>query len=91
MQIGISKVVNNKKNKDIPSTPKVKFKFKIGIQKNLSTNWNVPIDLLNSTQTINDKTKVRQEKLNATCLNNEEFDEEIGNSEKAPNKGSSKI
>ena len=32
-QSGISKVVNNIKNKDIPSIPIAKFKFKLGNQK----------------------------------------------------------
>jgi hypothetical protein len=32
IQIGISIVVNNKKNKEIPSIPKVKFKFKFDNQ-----------------------------------------------------------
>lgn len=35
---GINKVVNNTKNKDIPSTPSIKFKFKLGNQKNFTTN-----------------------------------------------------
>ena len=35
---GINKVVNKIKNKDIPSTPIVKFKFKLGNQKNFITN-----------------------------------------------------
>ena len=38
IQSGINKVVNSKKNIEIPSTPKVKFKFKIGNQKNFTTN-----------------------------------------------------
>ena len=90
-QIGINKVVNNKKNNEIPSTPIGKFKFKIGIQKNLFTNWKVPIDLLKNTQTNKDKTNVKQEKLNATCLNKIWFDEGIGNNAIAPVKGSNKI
>jgi len=35
---GINKVVNKIKNKEIPSTPIVKFKFKLGNQKNFITN-----------------------------------------------------
>ena len=41
---GINKVVKKTKNKDIPSIPKTRFKFKLGSQKNFTTNWKEPVD-----------------------------------------------
>jgi hypothetical protein len=38
IHIGINKVVNNKKNKEIPSTPTKKFKLSNGDTKNLLVN-----------------------------------------------------
>ena len=35
---GINKVVKKIKNKDIPSIPKTIFKFRLGTQKNFTTN-----------------------------------------------------
>jgi len=34
------------KKSEMPSIPKLKFKFKKGIQNSLLTNWKEPIDLL---------------------------------------------
>ncbi len=39
IQIGIIKAVNNKKHKEIPSTPKVKFKLYSGINGTKHSNW----------------------------------------------------
>jgi len=43
------------KNKEMPSTPKLKLKFKKGIQANLFTNWNELTDLLKNTHKNRDK------------------------------------
>ncbi len=37
-QSGINSVVNNRKNNEIPSTPRLIFKFITGIQKSVVTN-----------------------------------------------------
>ena len=37
------------KKSEIPSIPKVKFKFEKGIHNNLLTNWKEPVDLLKKT------------------------------------------
>lgn len=40
IQTGISNVVNNKKNREIPSIPNVTFKLKAENQHTFVTNWN---------------------------------------------------
>lgn len=69
MQRGISKVVNSKKNNEIPSTPKVTFRFNTGIQKIVLTNWNVPTDFLNPPHKKRNIMNGREEKCNATFFN----------------------
>ena len=51
----INRVDNKMKNKEIPSIPKLKLKFKKGIQATLFTNWNELTDLLKNTHKNNDK------------------------------------
>jgi len=79
------------KNKEIPSTPIGKFIFKIGIQKNFSTNWKVPTDLLKKTHRINDNTNVKQEQFKATDRNKDLFDDGMNDKMNAPIKGSTKM
>ena len=45
----INKVVKIIKKSEMPSIPKLKFKFKKGIHNNLLTNWKEPTDLLKKT------------------------------------------
>lgn len=42
---GISKVVSIIKNKEIPSIPTVKFRFKLDNQQKVLTNWKEAVDL----------------------------------------------
>lgn len=42
----INRVVKRMKKSEIPSIPKLKFKFKNGIHNDFVTNWKEPIDLL---------------------------------------------
>ena len=79
------------KNKEIPSTPIGKLMFKIGIQKNFSTNWNVPIDLLKKTHKVSDNTNVKQEQFRATDRNKDLFDDGMKDKMSAPINGSTKI
>jgi len=48
----INKVVRRRKKSEIPSIPKLKFKFRIGIHKNFVTNWNEPVNLLKKNHKI---------------------------------------
>ena len=84
-------VVNKMKNKEIPSTPIGKLMFKIGIQKNFSTNWNVPIDLLKNTHKTNDSTNVKHEQFKATDRSKDLFDDGINDKMNAPINGSTKM
>ena len=54
---GISNVVSNKKNNEIPSIPKVMFKFSTGTHKIFVINWKLPTDFLNPPQR---KTKIKR-------------------------------
>jgi len=67
----INKVVRRMKNNEIPSTPKVKFKFRKEIHNNLVTNWNEPIDLLKKTHKNNDITYKIQDTFKAVDFSNE--------------------
>ena len=88
---GISRVVKRMKNNEIPSNPIGKLIFKIGIHKNFSTYWKVPIELLKKTHKNKESTNVKQEQLKAMDLNNDLWDDGINNKVNAPNKGSIKI
>ena len=70
MQRGISSVVSKRKNNEIPSIPKVTFKFKIGIHKIFVTNWKVPTDFLNPPQTNRKTRNGKDEKFKATIFIN---------------------
>lgn len=45
----INKVVKSIKKSEMPSIPKLKFRFKKGIHNNLLTNCKEPMDLLKNT------------------------------------------
>jgi len=61
----INNVVKRMKKSEMPSIPRLKLKFKKGIQNDLLTNWNVPIDLLKKTHKNKEIIYVKQEKFNA--------------------------
>ena len=84
---GINKVVSRTKKSEIPSIPNTKFKFKVGIHKNLLTNWNVPIDLLKKTHRISERTNVKHDTFRATKRNKTKLDDGIINKKNTPIKG----
>lgn len=86
----INKVVRRMKNNEIPSTPKVKFKFRKGIHNNLVTNWNEPIDLLKKTHKNNDITYKIQDTFKAVDFSNEWLEEGTNNKKKVPSKGNTR-
>lgn len=86
----INKVVKSIKNSEIPSTPKLKLKFKKGIHNNLLTNWKEPIDLLKKTHKNKETTYNRQDTFKAIDFNKEWFEEGINNSKNVPIKGNTK-
>mgnify|MGYP003338835946 CR=1 FL=1 len=65
-QLAIS--VKRIKKIEIPSIPITIFKFKVGIQKSLLTNWKVPKDLLKKNHKNKEKIKVTHEICNAKDL-----------------------
>lgn len=88
---GINKVVNNKKNKDIPSKPSVKFRFKVGNQKILWTNWKELVDFWKKLHKSNEPLNDKQEHFRATVFNNFFLLKGIKNKRTIPKSGSSKI
>jgi hypothetical protein len=86
----INNVVNIIKNKEIPSTPIVTFKFKDGIQKILVTNWKIPKDLLNITHKIKEQIKVKHEKFKAINFNICLLVDDVNIKKNDPNKGNNK-
>jgi hypothetical protein len=79
------------KKSEIPSTPKLKFKFKKGIHNNLLTNWKELIDLLKKTHKNNESTYMIQDIFKAMFFNNEQLDAGTSNKKKTPSKGNSNI
>ena len=67
---GINKVVNKIKNNEIPSTPIVKFKFKLGNQKKVVTNWKEAIDFSKKPHNNKEKLKVKHVTFKAVIFNN---------------------
>ena len=59
------------KKSEIPSTPRVKFKFKKGIHNNLLTNWKELMDLLKKTHKNSESTYIKQDVFKAMFFNNE--------------------
>lgn len=68
------------KKSEIPSTPKLKLKFKKGIHNNLLTNWKELIDLLKKTHKNKEIIYIKQDVFKAIDFNNEEF--EVGTNSK---------
>jgi len=79
------------KNKEIPSIPIVKLKFKKGIQANLLTNWKELVDLLKKTHKSRDITYKLPEIFKAIAFSSEWF--QVGTKKiiNVPNKGNIKI
>ena len=79
------------KNKEIPSIPNGKLIDKIGIQRNFSVNWKVPMDLSKNTHINRDEIKVKQEKFKTIDFKTGLFWNGVTNNKKLPNKGKSKV
>ena len=86
-----NKVVKSMKKSEIPSTPKLKFKFKKGIHNNLLTNWKELIDLLKKTHKNSENTYMIQDIFKAMFFNNEQLDAGTNNKKKTPSKGNSNM
>jgi len=87
----INKVVKRIKKSEIPSTPKLKFKFKKGIHQNLLTNWKEPIDLLKKIHKNKETINTKQDIFRAIDFNNEWFEAGTNSKRKTPIKGSVKL
>lgn len=87
----INKVVKRIKKSDIPSIPKLKFKFKKGIHNNLLTNWKEPTDLLKKTHKNKEIIYDKQDTFKAIDFNNEWFEAGTNNKKKVPIKGNTII
>lgn len=65
-----SNVVNNKKSKEIPSKPMVKYTLYKGIKGNLLINWNLTVDLSKNIHRMTKPINARQLKSNAISFCN---------------------
>ena len=88
---GINSVVNNTKNKDIPSTPNIKFKFKLGNQKNFTTNWKELVDFWKNPHNNKEPVKDKHAEFKAIIFNNFFLLKGINNNNKIPKIGNIKI
>ena len=79
------------KKREMPSIPKLKFRFKKGIHNNLLTNWNVPIDLLKKTHKNKESTNKKQDTFKAITFKSEWLGAGTNNKKKVPSKGNTKI
>lgn len=68
----------------IPSTPSVKFKFKLENQKNFTTNWNEPVDFWKKPHRSNEVKNDSPELFRAMFFNSFSFSEGINNNNKIP-------
>ena len=91
IHIGINKVVNNKKNIEIPSIPKVRFKFKFGNQKILVTNWKLAKDFWKKIHKNSKPINGKNEKFKAINFKKVFSLSETINSKNTPIIGESKI
>ena len=66
----INNVVNSIKKSEMPSIPKLKFKFKKGVHSNLLTNWKEPRDLLKKTHKNKEIEYKKQDTFKAIDFNN---------------------
>jgi hypothetical protein len=70
-------VVKKTKNRDMPSIPKTRFKFKLANQKNLTTNWKDPVDFWNRPHKTIDPMNDKHDEFKAITFNNFFLLEEI--------------
>ena len=87
----INKVVKRIKKIEIPSIPKLKFRFKKGIHNNLLTNWKELIDLLKKTHKNNEIIYVKHDVFKAMDFNKPWFEAGTNNKKKVPIKGNTII
>lgn len=80
-------MVKRIKKSEIPSIPRLKFKFRKGIHNNLLTNWKEPIDLLKKNHKNKETRYKKQDIFKAIHFNSEWFDAETKSSKKVPIKG----
>ena len=74
----------------MPSTPRLKLKFKKGIHNSLLTNWKEPTDLLKKTHKNNETTYNKQDTFKAIDFNKKWFEEGTSNRKNVPIKGNTK-
>jgi len=72
----------------MPSTPKLKFRFKKGIHNNLLTSWKDPTDLLKKTHKNKETEYKKHDTFKAMDFSNEWFEAGTNNRKKTPIKGS---
>ena len=75
------------KKSEIPSIPKLKFKFTKGIHNNLLTNWKEPIELLKKNHRNKEIKYEKQDVFKAMNFNKKWFELETNNNKKEPIKG----
>lgn len=83
----INKVVKRMKKSEMPSIPKLKFKFKKGTHNSLLTNWKEPTDLLKKTHKSKEMEYKKHDTFKAMVFNNKWFEAGTNNKEKTPIKG----
>ena len=88
---GIKKVVRTTKNKEIPSSPKIRLKVEndrsVWNDVKFWKNWNFDVELSNSTQRMRDIKKLKSEIFNAIFLIKCDFHPGINNKIIEPNNG----
>ena len=78
------------KNSEMPSIPKLRFKFKKGIHNILVTNWKEPIDLLKKNHKNKELRYKKQAIFKAISFSKEWFELGTNNNTKIPIKGNIK-
>ena len=87
----INKVVKSMKKSEMPSTPKLKFRFKKGIHNNLLANWKDPADLLKKTHKNKETEYKKHDTFKAMDFNNGWFEAGTNNRKKTPINGNNSI
>jgi hypothetical protein len=88
---GINKFVNKIKNKESPSIPSVKFKLKLGNQKNFTKNWKELTDFWKKPHNNNEIVKDKQVIFNVVLFSSLFFWDGINSKNKIPKIGNIKI
>ena len=68
--VPVTDCVNSKKNKEIPSKPSTRFKFKPGNQDSFKTNWKSLVEFWKKPNKITQQINAIKEKFKATTFNN---------------------